>query len=276
MIKFDTYNREERAISAHLFRLLHERLEEKAASPFGQFMSELSKSSLTFGNGKVALAKLKFENIAIYCEPSIVRDAYQSKRAERIAFMDDLTRLVMKHEGVSECRLYSELPEPLRNTKLTHPKQIKQKATLANIPLSEGETAVYKAIQGMFNAKPNLVITVDNLLLVGETKFTELFDQAQLDRTVKMAEIWANYLFKDFGFTEPPVYAVFKLGAQKSNPDISWTTITKIAGKTYGSEDRTRIALEAALELLTPKPQNNEKEKEALKVVRIVTNATKS
>jgi|GEM_PF-846177 hypothetical protein len=259
MIKFDTYNREERAISAHLFRLLHERLEEKATSPFGQLMSVLSKSSLTFANGKATMAKLKYENIAIYLEPSIIRDAYQSKRAEKISFLDNLTRIIMKQEGVSECRLYSELPETLKNPKLTHPKQIKQKATSANIPLNAGEIKVYGAMQGMFNAKPNLVITVDNLLLVCEAKFTELFDQAQLTRAKKMAEVWATMLYKDFGFTEPPVYAVFKLGAQKSNPDISWTTITQIASKTYGSQDRTRIALEAALEHLTPKPQNGEK-----------------
>lgn len=259
MISYDTYNREERVISAHLFRLLHERLEEKATSPFGQLMSELSKSNLTFANGNASLAKLKFENIAIFCEPSIVRDAYQSKRAEKASFLDNLISLIMKQEGVNECRLYSQLPETLKNPKLTHPKQIKQKATAANIPLSEGEVKVYGALQGMFNAKPNLVITVDNLLLVCESKFTELFDQAQLTRAKKMAEVWATMLYKDFGFTEPPVYAVFKLGAQKSNPDISWTTITQIASKTYGSQDRTRIALEAALEHLTPKPQNGEK-----------------
>jgi len=231
MIKFDTYNREERAISAHLFRLLHERLEEKATSPFGQLMSVLSKSSLTFANGKATMAKLKYENIAIYLEPSIIRDAYQSKRAEKISFLDNLTRIIMKQEGVSECRLYSELPETLKNPKLTHPKQIKQKATSANIPLNAGEIKVYGAMQGMFNAKPNLVITVDNLLLVCEAKFTELFDQAQLTGQKKWRRYGQPCYTRISDLRSHPFTRCSSLAPKRATPTLAGLPLPKLPAK---------------------------------------------
>ena len=94
--------------------------------------------------------------------------------------MDNLTRLIMKQENVTDCRLYSQLPELLNNIKNTHPKQIRQKATANNIVLNEGESKVYGAMQGMFNAKPDLVITIDNLLLVVKQSIQESFDEEQL------------------------------------------------------------------------------------------------
>jgi hypothetical protein len=51
MTKYDQYNREERALCAHLFRLLHERMEDKEASPLGQFLKKLSESDLEYKNG---------------------------------------------------------------------------------------------------------------------------------------------------------------------------------------------------------------------------------
>ena len=91
------------------------------------------------------------------------------------------------------CRLYSELPEPLNDGRLTHPKQIRQKATAENIQLSENESKVYGAMQGMFNAKPDLVITIDNILLVCEAKLTESFDEGQLRRTSNMQKFGQPY-----------------------------------------------------------------------------------
>lgn len=252
MVGYDYYNREERAICAHLFRLLHERLGDKSESPFGQFLHKLSISisNLEFRNGITSLTNLKFENIAIFCEASIIRDAYQNSKPDINPFMDDLTRLIMKQENVSDCRLYSQLPVPLSDMRMTHPKQIRQKASAESIQLNEGESKVYGAMQGMFNAKPDLVITIDNILLVCEAKHTESFDEQQLDRTWNIAEVWATLLYKDIGFSEPPIFSVFKLGAAIFKPHINWTDISEIAEHTYNESDRTRIAIKSGMELL--------------------------
>lgn len=250
MIQYDYYNREERAICAHLFRLLHEKLNDKSESPLGKFLFRLSSSNLTFANGNSLLTNLQFENTAIFCEVSIIRDAYQNAKPNVNPFMDDLTRLIMKQENVTDCRLYSQLPEPLNNGKLTHPKQIRQKAMAESIQLNESESKVYGAMQGMFNAKPDLVITIDNILLVCEAKHTESFDIEQLKRTLNIAQVWATLLYKDLGFKEPPIYGIFKLGGATFTPHITWTAISEIAEQTYNENDRTRIAIKAGLEIL--------------------------
>jgi hypothetical protein len=210
----------------------------------------LSSRNLTFKNGHTDLTSFRFENVAIFCEASIIRDAYQNLKPDINPFMDSLTRLIMQQEGISDCRLFSELPEKLNNPKQTHPKQIRQKANAVNIQLSNSESIVYGAMQGMFNAKPDLVIVIDNLLLVCEAKHTEPFDDEQLKRTWNIAQVWATLLYKDIGFTELPIYTVFKLGAASFNPHINWTDCLKISNNTYKENDRTRIAIEAGTELL--------------------------
>jgi hypothetical protein len=250
MIKYDYFNREERAICAHLFRLLHENLGGKAESPFGQFLDILFKSRLAFNDGISDLSKLKFENISIFCEASLIRDAYHNTKPNVNGLMDDLTRIIMVQEKVQDCRLFSQLPEVLRNISKTHPKQIRQKATASSIHLSEGESRVYGAMQGMFNAKPDLVLTVDNMLLVCEAKHTEKFDEDQLNRTWNITEVWAKLLYADLGFSSPPAYSVFKLGAGTFKPHIHWGDISAIADKTYPEHDRTRIAIKAGMDLL--------------------------
>ena len=247
---YDYYNREERAICSHLFRLLHERLDEKSSSPLGQFLEKLFTSNLIFRNGSTTFADLRYENISIFCEASIIRDAYHNAKPNVNPYMDSLTRLIMKQEKVNDCRFYSELPERLNNIKLTHPKQIRHKAASENISLAEGESIVYGAMQGMFNAKPDLVITIDNILFVCEAKHTEAFDKEQLKRTWNIAEVWSTLLYKDFGFSEPPIYSVFMLGNEAYAPHIHWATISEIAERTYNANDRTRIAIKAGVELL--------------------------
>ncbi len=105
-------------------------------------------------------------------------------------------------------------------------------------------------MQGMFNAKPDLVITIDNLLLVCEAKFTEKFDQEQLDRTWNIAQVWSELLYKDLGFEEPPIFTVFRLGAGKYNPEISWKDVDVIAEETYADNDRTSITINSGIQLL--------------------------
>ena len=250
MTNYDKYNREERAICAHLFRLLHEHLEKKTESPLAQFLKIVFNCGLSFKNGHKNFSDLKFDKVAIYCEMALIRDAYQNKKPNINSFMDALTQLIMHQENVKKCKLFSELPKPLNDLKKTHPKQIRMKASSERIELSDDENRVYESMQGMFNAKPDLILIVDDLLLVCEAKFTERFDEIQLKRTRNITEIWASLLYEDLGFTQPPVYSVFKLGANCFNPAINWTEVSKIAEETYRKDDRTRIAIEMGVELL--------------------------
>ena len=121
MRRYIEYNREERAICAHLFRLLHEKLENKKESPVVKFLKRIK-------NGNSDLTNQKFENLRIFCEVAIIRDAYQVRKPNVSSFMDDLTVIIMSQENVKECRLYSELPKVLNDPGETHPKQIRQKA----------------------------------------------------------------------------------------------------------------------------------------------------
>lgn len=251
MTKYDQYNREERALCAHLFRLLHEHIDQRKGSPLGRFLAELEKSHLTFKNGIPNLSIRAFNNIGIYIEAAIIRDAYVHAKPNVNPLMNDLVRLVMKQENVQVCRLYSELPEPLNNIRKIHPKQIFRKAEDLKIRLSEEEMKVYKSLQGMFNAKPDMVLTIDNQLLVCEAKFTQKFDQSQIDRTWNIAEAWTKLLYKDMGFSAPPIYTVFTLGPERAGSDISWRQVLEIAKQTYAEGDRSRMAIEMGVELLT-------------------------
>ncbi|MBI5215901.1 MAG: hypothetical protein HY960_09115 [Ignavibacteriae bacterium] len=253
MNTYDYYNREERSVCAHLFRLLHEKLQDKSASPLGQLLERLSNRKLIFKNGSSSLTNLPFDNIGIYFEAAIIRDAYSNAKPTINLFMDELTKLLVKQEAATDCRLFSQLPKPLNNSKLTHPRQIRQKASEEGVFLKEDESKVYGAMQGMFNAKPDLVITIDNILLVFEAKLTEEFDTKQLARTWNIAEVWSKLLFNDLGFSQPPIFSVVKLGASKFNSDINWKDIFEIVTLTYDENDRTRIAINAAVELLKRK-----------------------
>lgn len=245
MNNYDKYNREERAICAHLFRLLHEQLVLKEDSPLGKIVRIISSR-----HPEIGLNQLNFENIGIYCEVAIIRDAFYFRKPAINPFMDNLTKLLISQESVQNCRLYSELPEILRDPKRTHPKQIKRKAIELGIQLSEDESNVYGAMQGMFNAKPDLVLTIDKNILVFEAKFTESFDDLQMKRTSNIAQVWAYLLFEDFGFFEMPKYNIFKLGSKKNEPDISWEEIFEIAKGIYQENDRSLIAFENGVNLL--------------------------
>ena len=249
MSRYDSYNREERAICSHLFRLLHENLSDKHGSPFFKFLSLLSDKPMTFGGSPFDLTRLKFKNIAVYSEVSIIRDYYQHLKPSHNSFMESLSLLIMEQEGVSNCRRYSDLPSPLNDHRNTHPNQIRRKAKTLNIDLTEDEQRAYGAMQGMFNAKPDLVLTIDDYLLVCEAKLTEPFDLDQLERTRNITQVWATLMYEEFGFDHPPECLVFTLGAQQYNPDISWEDILQIAEVTYDDNDRSRLAFQYGKEI---------------------------
>jgi hypothetical protein len=237
MPKYIEYNREERAICAHLFRLLHENIDSKETSPFAKFLHLIKPD-------KMDLSALRYENIGIFCEVAIIRDAYYIRKPEIVDFMDNFTKILMQQVEVTNCTLFSGLSEILQDPTQTHPKQILQKASALHESLSENEVKVYGAMQGMFNAKPDLAITIDNKLLVFEAKFTEPFDEEQMERTRKIGEVWSKLLYEDLGFAKPPEFSVITLGDERFNPDISWTQILSIAEETFKPGDLSLIALQ--------------------------------
>ncbi len=219
---YDVYNREERYVCSHLFRLLHEPMDDNYA------LSTYLRRPI------------KQYSYRIYAEVALLRDAYYARKPNTGQFLDELVRMLMAQEDVFECRLYTELPEGLNNSSMTHPKQIRQKA--GNV-LSRDEGRVYGALQGMFNAKPDLAICIDDDLLIYEAKLTLDFDREQMERTKNIAKVWAKLLFKDLGFVSPPNVQVLKLGLAKYKPDVSWQEIADIADTVYPAEDRTRSVL---------------------------------
>jgi hypothetical protein len=226
-VDYDLYNREERHLCSHLFRLLHEPSDNYYA--LRMFLGRTSEL-------------LSFR---IFSEVALIRDAYYVRCPKVEQFMDDMVNLIMRQESVNDCRLFSQLPSELRDWQQTHPKQIKLKA---GNQFGEGEKIVYGAMQGMFNAKPDLAICFENTMIVCEAKFTMDFNPTQIERTEKIAEVWAKLLHTDLGFEdEPSRPPVLKLGLSKFLPDISWESMSRVAQVVYPASDRTRMALENAV-----------------------------
>lgn len=249
-MRYNFYNREERALCSHLFRLLHEKWSDNiTGSALSRLLKVLSTKGLNFKNAEKAvnLSQLRFINVAIFPEVALIRDAYESLKPNPDDFMNGLVNIIKQQEGVSECTLYSELPELLRNPSKTHPKQIRRKATEANVCLNNEDFKVYGALQGMFNAKPDLAITIDDCLLTFEAKFTGKFNTVQLDRTWKITGVWSSLLYKDLGFKKPPAYTVIKLGLAKHKPNLSWQEVLRISEDFYTETDRSLIAFQNAL-----------------------------
>lgn len=227
---YDHYNREERYLCTHLFRLLHE----------------------PYDNHLCLREFLGCEDVTgfrIYSEVALIRDAYFTRRDDPFVFMDEVVARVMVHEGLTDATSYSSLPEDLRDPLRTHPREIRLKGTDRLTPV---DSRIYGAVQGMFNAKPDMTICVESHLFVYEVKFTLGFDDVQLARTRNIADIWANLLYRDLGFKDVPEVSVRKLGLAKYQPDISWEEVAALAAKVYPSGDRTRQALRNAVRAAPP------------------------
>lgn len=228
--EYDKYNREERYVCAHLFRLLHEPAEDyRALRRFLRLEGPVS-------------------NPRIYCEVALIRDAYCDRGGKRPEFMDSFVTLVARQERVAEYTPYSQLQDPEWCTpSATHPCQIRHKAAGKLTPEDE---VVYGAVQAMFNAKPDLAICFDSKLVVYEAKLTTPFDNMQMERTKKIAEVWAQLLHEDLGFNGVPSVEVRKLGRKGTTADTTWEEVCKIAGDVYSvPSDRTRQALGSVLRL---------------------------
>ena len=240
-MNYDDYNREERALCAHLFRLLHEWIAQDSDKVF--IVRFLNQSGLSAKHPDL-------ENIKIYTEVALIRDAYFHRKPNVESFMDDLAREVIRQENLSDVRLFSELPNNLKDPSQTHPGQIRRKASETGISLSHDEESLYGAIQGMFNAKPDLAITTKDSIIVYEAKYTQRFDERQLKRTENIGQVWSRLLHDDLGFENPPRMIVSRIGPKVFGPEISWEWIYQLASETYPSNDRTYVALNSAIAYL--------------------------
>ena len=251
---YDSFNREERALCFHLFRLLHEDLASNPSrSGLADFLSTLASKGLRFCNSNqiLDLTSMLWGNIGIYPEVALVRDAYDCMKPSVAPFMNELTRLIAIQQGISDYTPYSKLPSELNDSRRTHPKQIGMKLRLCQSPVSEGDRSVYGTLQSVFNAKPDFAITLDQYLFVVEAKFTEGLDPVQLRRTRHIAQLWASDLISPFlGFRNNPSYVVVTLGPETQNPDVSWQELLESARHHFSKGDRSRVAMESAVALL--------------------------
>lgn len=124
---YDTYNREERAVCSHLFRLLHEKLAlDPANCVMANLLELLANKEIILNDGNM-LSKVNVDilrDTRIYTEVALIRDAYHTRKPNVTGFMDSLVKLVAIQEEAEFHRLYSELPEVLKNPAKTHPNQI--------------------------------------------------------------------------------------------------------------------------------------------------------
>ncbi|MBN1782729.1 hypothetical protein JW948_16455 [bacterium] len=230
MENYIEYNREERNLCAHLFRLL---LEDQP----------------NWGPLKAFLGIDSIINPQVYCEVALIRDAYDVRKPHIQTFVESLCEIIARQHNVQSYTNYQKLSENLKDPKETHPKQIKYKLQEAGQLKSEGDRSVYGNLQAVFNAKPDLAICYNDNLIVFEAKFQSHFSEEQLKRTRQIAQIWAELLYKDLGFDVQPNIVVRTLGLSGSikDLDMSWEKVYEIARQYWGDEDFSVRVFERAL-----------------------------
>jgi len=221
------YNREERNICAHLFRLLLE--DQPEWRPLKQF-----------------LGVSEVRNPAVYCEASIIRDAYHVRRRNAAEFVHSLCELTAEQRGIDMYTRFADLPEDICSQHKTHPRQIAWKLKERGLLTADADAAVYGALQGLFNAKPDLVICEGETLWVYEAKFTQKFDDKQMQRTREIADIWACLLHRDLGFSDSPAVEVRRLGLRPEESDITWKDVCGIARGFWNADDFSLRVLNSA------------------------------
>jgi len=219
-MNYQDYNREERDLCAHLFRLLLD--DQGKWGPLNEFL----------GTSNVVSPR-------IYCEVALIRDAYYVRKPNIEVFMENLCEQIAQLNQVKRYTHFSDLPAELRDCDHTHPKQLCFKLTKMGLLTSEADQLIYGDLQAMFNAKPDLLICTDTDLIVYEAKYTSGFNERQMIRTKQIAKIWSKLLYTDLGFNDVPSVEVRKLGMAKALPEpgISWERVYEIAAKQWGESD---------------------------------------
>lgn len=249
---YDHYNREERALCSHLFRLLHEPARfPEPDPPIAQFARLLASSEIW--EDRPSLSQVTdWQQARVYSEVALLRDAYaaRSNSAEQDELMDRIVCEVSRLKDVNDCISWSELMSQLAGSRIHPSKLMNELEKRALSVLIQGGREVYSAIQNMFNSKPDMAITFDGHIVLIEAKLTQRFDTAQMKRAEEIRQVWASALYKDLGLDGPPkACAVAKLGASRRVADITWGDVAGIAARHYSEGDRSRQAFEYAVEL---------------------------
>lgn len=228
------YNREERDLCAHLFRLLLD--DQKEWKPLKKF-----------------LGKDEVENPRIFCEVSIILHGYVARNGEIHDYMHGLCELIAEMNEIKDYTKFAEIPlEFHKASKNIYSKRKIDKAIeectgdeLQNILNynQEPNTSIYKTLQSMFNAKPDLAVCEGNNLYVFEAKYDSSFEPKQLKLTNQIAQVWSKLLYRDLGFEEVPNVFVLKLGRQKFKPDVSWEYVYEISKEFLGEDDFSTMVL---------------------------------
>ena len=217
-MQYIKYNREERDLCTHLFRLLL--ADQPRWGPLRQL----------FGLEAIAEPSL-------YSEVALIRDAYHERKPDTSVFVEALCECLADQNSVYDYTKFSDLPEDLRNGRKTHPRQLRKKMSDRKLLEKEGDATVYGALQALFNAKPDLAICNGRHLLVVEAKYTLDFDLDQLRRTRSIAKIWSQLLYNDLGFDTAPDIRMYTLGLSKYEPDLTWEFVYEVARDLWGDDD---------------------------------------
>jgi hypothetical protein len=175
-MEYIKYNREERDLCAHLFRLL---LDDQP----------------NWGPLKAFLKKDTVHNPRIFCEAALIRDAYYARKPKIKNFMISLCNFIAQQNEITSYTKFDKLPAELQNPTLTRPKQIAYKMENNDFDFKKDDLEIYGTLQAMFNAKPDLVICEGSSLFTYEAKYTLDFDDIQLRRTREIAEVWQKLLY---------------------------------------------------------------------------------
>jgi len=101
IVNYDSYNREERAICSHLFRLLNDGLaNNQKESGLYKFLEVLSKKGVTFQNTQTIfdVSRMRFNNLGVFPEVAMIRDKFKVLKPKVSNFMDELVRIVKRQK----------------------------------------------------------------------------------------------------------------------------------------------------------------------------------
>jgi hypothetical protein len=234
--QYDQYNREERALCAHLFRLLHEGLIQYPKDSYLKcIIDKIDKPIVPEGVRNVwkciSNCEDELRKARIYCEVALIRDAVYKSKMTTSSKVEDY-----------------------------HKRKLAQKL------LCSGGNKLWPEYEGLFSAKPDLVIAFPRLLLVFEAKLLMPFDNNQIARTEDVVDAWKALkiesesgqekpLWSDLGVNDNAASVVLRLGRQSQEKiSLTWEDVFQVMkDKHFPKEDRTWIAFEAAMKLLEGK-----------------------
>lgn len=244
-MEFKDIFREERHFCNHLFRLLCYKKEDGGEdSGLGLFLS-LIDLPIDLNVKTVSAAE-------IYTEVAVFRDFYHShpdRQEFLVALHDAFLPMIRKQYGGKIAN-----PTPIRGLlprlQGIHPKDFSK--YLAD---TEDDKLYYREFSALFNAKPDLLLICDELMVWLEVKFWVPFDRSQLRRTQNIADLCSSDPFAPLFGNQPN--RVMKLGtkrhthARREGGFIDWADVAQIAEKLlpHGADNYTAQALQALVEM---------------------------